>query len=164
MRSVIAALVSLGVLWFALSGLTLPLILGLGAASVILCVWLGYRLGDVGRDRMLSALLPVRFAVYCVWLLAEIVKANLDVIKHILRPALSIDPVLVTVKADQVTDIGRVIHANSITLTPGTLSIEVTADEIEVHALTREAADELCGGEIGRRVNRCERGGQASNV
>lgn len=163
-RSVVAALVILGALWFGLSGLTLPLIVALGAASVALSVWLGVRLGVIGRDPMLRALHPTRTVQYCGWLLVEIVKANVDVVKRILRPGASIDPVIVTVRADQLTDIGRVIHANSITLTPGTLSIEVTEDEIEVHALSSDAADELCGGEIGRRVNLCERRGDASRV
>jgi multicomponent Na+:H+ antiporter subunit E len=63
---------------------------------------------------------------------------------------------LIRVKTSQRRDAGRVIYANCITLTPGTVSIDVTGDEIVVHALTREAARDLASGEMDRRVTRYE--------
>ena len=94
---------------------------------------------------------------YMAWLVVEIVKANIDVTLRILSAGPNIDPVMVKVDADQISDVGRVIHANSITLTPGTLSISCGIDGIEVHALSSEAAAELLKGEIGRRVSQVER-------
>jgi multicomponent Na+:H+ antiporter subunit E len=61
---------------------------------------------------------------------------------------------VIRVKAGQRRDLGRVIYANSITLTPGTVSIDVEGDEILVHALTREAAEGLRSGVMDRKV--CE--------
>ena len=147
----------LAALWFALSGHTSTLMLSLGAASCLLVLWLSVRMRLVGGDKTGTSIKPIAFVTYCVWLLGEIVKANLDVSKRILTPGPSFDPVIITVKADQVSEVGRVINANSITLTPGTLAIEVGEQDIEVHALSAAAADDLAAGEIGRRVCLIER-------
>jgi multicomponent Na+:H+ antiporter subunit E len=83
--------------------------------------------------------------------------ANIDVIKRILSPNIekAISPTWTVVSAKQKTRLGRVIFANSITLTPGTVSVEVGEDKILVHALSQEGADSLAGdmgGEMGKRV------------
>ena len=80
----------------------------------------------------------------------------MDVAKRILSPRLPISPRVIRVKAGQQSDLARVIYANSITLTPGTVSLSLEGDEIEVHALTREAAEELESGKMDRRVTRTE--------
>jgi multicomponent Na+:H+ antiporter subunit E len=77
--------------------------------------------------------------------------------KRILHPRLPISPTLVRFKPSQVSDLGLVIHANSITLTPGTISVEVEKDHFLVHALTREGAAGLAGSEMDRRVAEMER-------
>jgi multicomponent Na+:H+ antiporter subunit E len=86
------------------------------------------------------------------WLLWEIAKANVDVARRVLSRRPAIAPSLLRVRAGQRGDLGRAIYANSITLTPGTVSIEVAGDEITVHALTAEAADGLRTGEMDRKV------------
>ena len=73
-----------------------------------------------------------------------------------LSPRPRIDPVLETVPSSQTSDLGKVIFANSITLTPGTLTTSVTTDGIEVHALTRQGMDELKTGDMDRRVSAVE--------
>ena len=73
-----------------------------------------------------------------------------------LSPRLRIDPVLEIVPSSQKSDLGKVIYANSITLTPGTLTTSVTADGLEVHALTRRGMDELKEGGMDRRVTAVE--------
>lgn len=148
---------ALVVVWLGLSGHYNGLLLSLGAMSCVLVTLLAVRLG-LERDG--GAFVHMRtFALtrYMAWLLVEIAKANIDVTRRILSRGPDIDPVMVKVAADQVTDVGRVIHANSITLTPGTLSISCGVDGIEVHALSSEAAAELLEGEIGRRVSEAER-------
>lgn len=72
---------------------------------------------------------------YFFWLFREIAKANMDVVKAVLKPELDVKPGLITIKAEQMTDIGRTMFANSITLTPGTVSVSVDDDEILVHSL-----------------------------
>ena len=89
---------------------------------------------------------------YWGWLLIEIFKANIDVAKLILAPRLALSPRMIRVKATQSTDMGVVIYANSITLTPGTVTVDIDGDELVVHAITREFADGLTGGDMGDRV------------
>ena len=94
---------------------------------------------------------------YLGWLVVEIIKSNIDVARRVWAPGLPISPTIVYLPASQSTDLGRVIYANSITLTPRTISIDVGDGEIEVHALSKEAADALAEGEMGRRVCEIER-------
>ena len=100
--------------------------------------------------------LGLRPFVYAIWLIKEIVLANIDVARRVLDPRLPIRPRLIRVKASQTGDLGRVIYANSITLTPGTVSVDMQGDEITVHALTADAADEDKSGEMDRRVTELE--------
>ena len=89
-------------------------------------------------------------------MLVEIIKSNLDVTKRILSPTMPISPTLIRIPASQQTMVGQVTYANSITLTPGTISIDVDDGMIEVHALTRETAETLRTGEMDRRITAME--------
>ena len=93
---------------------------------------------------------------YWPWLIWEIIKANIDVALIIIKPKLEISPVLFRSPASQKTEVGQVTYANSITLTPGTVSIAVDGNLIEVHALTQVAADGLETGEMDQRVTALE--------
>ena len=141
--------------WLLWSGIYEPLLLSFGVLSCVIVVWILGRMGVVAQEAA-----PVRFGLrfpfYAPWLLWQIVRANLDVAARILKPALPIKPGLIRVKASQRSDLGRVIYANSITLTPGTVSVAVDGDEIAVHALSDEAAVDVLGGEMDRRVQRLE--------
>jgi multicomponent Na+:H+ antiporter subunit E len=97
--------------------------------------------------------------LYLPWFAWALIQANIDVARHILSPRLSISPCLIRVKASQKTHLGQVIYANSITLTPGTVAVDVEEGTIEVHALTRSAAEELMTGEMDRRVTHLENEG-----
>jgi len=143
------------VLWILLSVHFAPLLLGLGAVSCICVAWIAYRV-DVADHEGHPIHLTWRAAIYWPWLLWEIVKANIDVAKIVLDPELPISPQVFTVKASQVDDLGHVIYANSITLTPGTVSIDVKSATIQVHALTQELADGLLTGEMDRRATGME--------
>jgi len=94
--------------------------------------------------------------VYWLWLIKEVVVANVAVARCVWQGASSISPSIIKVKANQKTDLGIVIYANSITLTPGTVSIDLEGNEITVHALTKESAADLLTGEMDRRVCRVE--------
>jgi multicomponent Na+:H+ antiporter subunit E len=100
--------------------------------------------------------LALRALAYVPWLLWEIIKANIDVARRILDPRLPISPRIIKVRAGQRHDITRVIYANSITLTPGTVSVDTDGDEITIHALTEEAARAVETGDMDRRVSRLE--------
>ncbi|MDH3241100.1 MAG: Na+/H+ antiporter subunit E [Alphaproteobacteria bacterium] len=142
-------------LWLLLSGHYVPLLISFGVVSSLLIVWIAARLDVIDHE---SIPLQIKFGYvgYLAWLGKEITKSNIDVAKLILHPKLPISPVLLRVPATQITDVGKVIYANSITLTPGTVSIEVEPHEILVHAITREAADGLASGDMDRRVDEIE--------
>ena len=93
---------------------------------------------------------------YVPWLAGQVIRSNLDVARRIINPKLPISPSVIHVDAKRHTEVGRVTYANSITLTPGTISLDVSDETIEVHALTENAADDLASGEMARRVQRFE--------
>ena len=89
---------------------------------------------------------------YAIWLAKEIVESNIEVTRVILSRKLAIRPRMIRVKASQQSEIGRVILANSITLTPGTVSVDMQGERIWVHALSFEGAEEDLSGDMDRRV------------
>lgn len=143
-------------LWLLLSGHYVPLLLTLGIACSVFVVAIGLRMDIVDRENHPIHLHPT-IVFFWLWLAWEIIKANVDVARRILDPKLPISPNLISVKATQKSDLGRVSYANSITLTPGTVCVGVEGDTIQVHALTREAAQALAAGEMDRRVTRIEK-------
>lgn len=153
-HSVSLALV-LFALWLFLSGVFEPLLIVLGAVSAVIVVVLAHRMDVIDREGH-PVHLTWRALLFWPWLASEIVKANMDVSRRVLDPRLPITPTLVRVKASQKTDLGQVIYANSITLTPGTVSVDLQDDYILVHALTREGAQTLAEGEMDRRVGSVE--------
>jgi multicomponent Na+:H+ antiporter subunit E len=141
--------------WLLLSAIFEPLILAFGLVSCLGVVAIAHRMEVIDHEGH-----PIhlgRKAVgYWPWLALEITKANLDVARRIIDPGLPISPTLVKLKTSQKSELGQVIYANSITLTPGTVSIDVEGDEITVHALSAEAAAELEKGDMDRRVTAME--------
>jgi multicomponent Na+:H+ antiporter subunit E len=148
----VALFVVLMAVWLLSSGHYTPLIIGFGVASSLLVVFLSWRMGIVDREGLPVHLLP-RAVLYAPWLFKEIFKANVDVAKRILplfEP--NVSPRLFDTGVTQKSDLGRVIYANSITLTPGTVSIGVKGSYITVHAIAEDVADGLQEGEMDRRV------------
>lgn len=139
--------------WLLLSGLwDHGLLLGLGLVSSAFVAWIGTRLESPGGDGFEPGML-LRLPRYLGWLLVAIVQANIDVVRRIWDPvAHPISPVTGRLPASQRTRLGKTLYANSITLTPGTVAIEVSDADVLVHALSREALDDLAGGEMERRV------------
>ena len=125
--------------------------MGLGFISSASTVFLARRMGIVDAEGLPLDLVPGLLR-YAPWLFGTVIQANFDVARRILHPRLPITPTVIRVPAEQRTAPGRVSYANSITLTPGTISLEVSDDEIEVHALSVDAAEDLQSGEMGRRV------------
>ena len=142
--------------WLLLSGHYTVLLISFGVFSTLLVVLLTLRAELVDRE-VDPVLLKPSALLYWLWLGGEIIKSNIDVTRRILHPRLRISPRVVTVRATQRTDLGRVTYANSITLVPGTVAMSVEGDEITAHALTAEIAADLQRGEMDRRVTAMER-------
>lgn len=121
-----------------LSGYFKPILLSLGAISILCVVFLVNRMKIMDEETVPYLYVPKTLS-YFAWLFREIAKANMDVVKAVLKPELDVKPGLITVKAEQMTDMGRTMFANSITLTPGTVSVSVDGDEILVHSLLSDS-------------------------
>jgi len=144
-------------LWLALSGHFDPLLLSLGLLSAATVTLVSHRMGVIDAEGQPLELMPGLLR-YAPWLAKEIVRACIDVAWRIVQPSLPIQPTIIRVPANQRTVTGRVSFANSITLTPGTISLDVLEKQIEVHALTAESAADLESGEMGKRVEHLETG------
>lgn len=149
--------------WLLLSGFFEPLLLGLGIVSCLVVGFIAHRMDMVDHEGH-PIHLGWRALTYWIWLAMEIVKANLDVARRIVDPKLPIHPVLIQVKTSQRSELGQVIYANSITLTPGTVSIRVAENTILVHAVAEEMAKDLESGEMDRRVTAMEGASESTDL
>lgn len=141
--------------WLLLSGFFDPFFLTLAVVCCAFVVFIARRM-DVLDHEGQPIHITWRFVTYLPWLAWQIVLANIDVARRVWSPGLDIDPALKWLPASQKTDLGTVIYANSITLTPGTVSIDVESGRIQVHALSGDALAELEGGEMDARVRKVE--------
>jgi len=139
MKHVALLALALAAHWMLLSGHTEPLLLAFGILSVAFVIFMARRMYTVNVESHPFELLP-RLVGYWLWLLKEIIKSNIDTARRALGPKSLVQPVVINVPARQKTDLGLVIHANSITLTPGTVSLRLGEGDIEVHALHPDVA------------------------
>ncbi|MEX2494671.1 MAG: Na+/H+ antiporter subunit E [Woeseia sp.] len=139
--------------WLLWSGHYTPLLLFLGVVSCGLVLVLASRTGFFEVEVYALHLGP-RLPRFWLWLLKEIVKSNFAVAKIILNPRLPIEPMIATVDATELPRVAQATLANAITLTPGTVSLDIDRGVIEVHCLTSAVADDLKGGEMLRRATR----------
>lgn len=155
MRHAFALSILLSAFWLVNSGHYTPLLLFFMVASVAAIVTLSHYMDVVDGE---AQPLSITFTLprYLIWLAKEVVLANIVVARLVWQGKESISPRTIMVTASQKTDLGKVIYANSITLTPGTVSIDLEGDQIMVHALDEKSAEGLMTGEMDRRVCRVE--------
>jgi multicomponent Na+:H+ antiporter subunit E len=141
--------------WLALSGHYTPVLIAAGIGCAALCVYLATRARLLDLEGH-----PIHLwrgaLTYLPWLVREIVKSAWSVTKVILNPRLPISPTMTIVRASQKTPVGIATYANSITLTPGTITVAVNGNDLTVHALVRGGADDLESGGMDRRVTEFE--------
>lgn len=140
-KSFLYLLVISFLVWLALtSSLHLQEVLvGLGIC-LLLSLWLSAHYSRLGLPP-LSLKRLLFFVIYLVVLFLEIVKANLDVAYRIVHPAMPIKPGVVVIKTGLKSDIAKMILANSITLTPGTFTLDVVGDRLLIHWINVKAQD-----------------------
>lgn len=151
--------VVLVIAWLLWSGhytLESPLIASFGAASCVGVFLLSRRMQRFAPTGIRKTL-GWRTLGYPLWIAWEILKANLTVARIVLTPRMPISPCVIRVPATQHSEGARVLFANSITLTPGTISMDVGEDHVIVHALTRDIADSLLSGEMDATLTSMER-------
>lgn len=149
MLQAIALAAALAGFWILLSGYWVALIVILGIGSVLLCVFISWRL-DVCDNEGHPVHLTLPGLIFFPWLVKEIVLSNIAVAKAILGGG--IRPQVLRVRASQSDELGQTVYANSITLTPGTVSLAVEDNYITVHAIMDDTADGLRTGEMDEKV------------
>ena len=157
MKRALILFVALYAVWLLLSGHYTTTLMTYGALSCAAVVAIVRHLGILDEEA-LPVHLGLRHFVYLPWLMKEIVVSNLAVAKVILTPALPIHPRIVRVTGKQTTPTGKVIYANSITLTPGTITTGVSGQEFEIHALSAADLETDEEQQMDIRCTRVERG------
>ena len=147
-------------MWLLMSGHYTPLITSLGIISCALAAGMAHLMGGTDRDGLPTHLFA-RLPGYLVWLCREIIVSNITTGRIILKG--STDEEWFEVPVTQTSDAGIVTYANSITLTPGTVTVDVTSDRdgktrFLVHALHPDFGDDVRDGEMDRRVSAVEDG------
>ena len=145
-------LLILSLSWVLWSGIYKPLLLGLGLFSAFLSAWLAHRMGFFRHPIPPRAL--VRLPVFWWWLLKEVIKSSINVALVVLKPSLPISPTMVELKTTESSEAGKVILGNSITLSPGTVTIDMHSNQLLVHCLTRQSAEDLQTLEVQMRTTR----------
>jgi multicomponent Na+:H+ antiporter subunit E len=138
----------LSAIWFVLSGRLDVLHFGTGVIVALALAINARPMEDATRFR------PLRFAAYVPWLVVQIVRSNWRVARSVLRRDMRISPAFITQRPDVVGDRALATLGASITLTPGTLTLDVTSRELFVHALDTSSADDVHEGIIAARVAR----------
>jgi len=162
-KSAFVLLIVLVAYWLMLSGyLHKPVLLIMGVLSILIVLGLSIRMKIL--DVETAPYINVKALGYFVWLFIEIIKANMAVVKAVLSPHMEISPKITKVPMKQSTDLGRVTFANSITLTPGTIAVEMSDDKILVHALLSEMTGAGGFAEMGERAGRAVNDPMQDNV
>lgn len=142
--------------WFLLSGHIGTLLLTLGLVSAVFVAWMIARM-DQQDEAPVLLVNSTELLRYMGWLLWQVAVANVDVARRIWAPSLPIQPAWRKISVKLKQPLTKTIYANSITLTPGTVTTEVGEDYFIVHALNASGIDELQAGEMESRVRRLER-------
>lgn len=157
MKRISGLVLILSVFWMINSGLFHPLLLGIGLISVLGVLLISLRMEVVDGTYQSPVILSARLPSNLFWLLQEIILSNFDVIRRIWQRNPDLSPTVFTIKASQQSDVCRALYANFITMTPGTVTMDVQGDTFTVHALTRATAEKLKQGEMDRRVSTMEK-------
>lgn len=147
----IILLLLLAAAWLLWSGLFKPLLLGLGVLSCFLTFIVVRRMGYFDNE-LFALRLSWRLFGYWAWLAREVLLSSIEVARVVLDPRLPISPSVIEIESTSKRAFAQVLLGNSITLTPGTLTLDLHKGVLRVHALTENSARGLMSGEMDRRV------------
>ena len=142
--------------WILLSGEFTFILITSGVVASLIVAYLSHDIFVGKADLKTETGRVFKFIVYVPWLLWEIALANVEIAYLVLNPKPLIDPQLVRFKPDVKTDLGIVTLAHSITLTPGTVTVEANREEFVIHAIWQKSAEGIIGGEMQRKVKGIE--------
>jgi multicomponent Na+:H+ antiporter subunit E len=157
-RGIAVQAVALMAVWLIMSGHYDFEHIFYGALSVALVIWLNHHTRRIplltGESTVARSANLLKLAVYLVWLAYQIIKSGVYVAYLILQPKMRLNPMVVSFESNLPTPLAHVILGNSITLTPGTLTVDLHGDRFTVHALTPTIEADLISGEMEARVAR----------
>ncbi len=127
--------------WLLLTGTLKTDELLVGGFSLVLLAVLFYGYSDLYRGIKITPRIVLYYPLYFLVFMKELIKANIDVALRVVNPALPINPGIVAVKTNLKSPLSKLILANSITLTPGTLTVDVTDDTLFIHWIDVKGKD-----------------------
>tara|TARA_S200000501_G_scaffold165671_1_gene156111 strand:+ start:120 stop:599 length:480 start_codon:yes stop_codon:yes gene_type:complete len=147
-------------IWIAFSGHFDFLLLSFGVLSVAIVLYTLRRMRIVDETPIKFQMNAFKLVTYSFWLIKEILKSNITVTKTILSQKIQVKQNMFNVPLSPKSDAAQVIFANSITLTPGTITVETEKNSLLVHSLdfSDNTEDEIA--DMGNRVSACERKGK----
>lgn len=143
--------VVLSIFWLLLSGFIEPLLLSFGVISVVIVLFILKRMDKVENEPGQIGT-SIRLIRYTPWLIGQIFSSAIHVTKLIWGSPDKVSPAIAKINAKDVPASSRVLYANSITLTPGTLSVDLDENEVTVHALHRSSIDVLKEGQMEKKI------------
>lgn len=146
----------LGVFWALLSGqFHNSFLIAAGVLCITFIVWMSRRMGILDDEGVPARFYP-RALIYLPWLAWQVVLANWDVFKRVWSPRLSIDPRMTRIAYSTRHPFVTTTYANSITLTPGTVTVLVDDTHMLIHCIAQEAEDDVVSGSMERHCKRLE--------
>lgn len=137
--------------WLGLSGFFKPLLLSLGAVSIAITLMFAVRTGFFNQAFGITKM-AARLPGYWLWLLLEIIKSAIQVSRIVLSPKLPMNHRMVKLTLDDDEPMPGVILGNSITLSPGTITVDIDGRDVIVHCISEEGAQDMESGELLRRI------------
>lgn len=139
--------------WWLMSGHNAALLISLGVTSVVVVLILIYRLNIV--DINISTIqLSQKLPRFILWLMKDIVLSNVNVAINVWRKKPQLNPKVFTISVPEKSDLATVIYANAITVTPGTITINIENNTMTVHALMDNATTNIHSGEKAAMVTK----------
>ena len=148
--------IAMFIFWILLSGEFTFILITSGVVASLITAYLSHDIFIGKADLKTETGRVFKFIVYIPWLLWEIILANVEIAYLVLSPKPLVDPQIVRFKNDLKTDLGIVTLAHSITLTPGTVTVEANREEFVIHAIWQKSAEGIIGGEMQRKVKKIE--------
>lgn len=157
-RNIILQAITLFLIWLIFSGKYDAMHVSFGVIAVTLVILMNYRLSKVNlfpeRGEPNVPIKIYRLPAYILWLVKEIFLANLQVAYLVIHPKMPIKPTLLTFRTKLPSASAKVILGNSITITPGTLTIDIEHNKFLVHCLIPKSAGSLESGDMQSRIMR----------
>ena len=148
--------IAMFIFWILLSGEFTFILITSGVVASLITAYLSHDIFIGKADLKTETGRVFKFIVYIPWLLWEIILANVEIAYLVLSPKPLVDPQIVRFKNDLKTDLGIVTLAHSITLTPGTVTVDANREEFVIHAIWQKSADGIIGGEMQQKVKKIE--------